>query len=324
MSNEQQRKHLRKQPKRRRVQSATALPSPQLQLPKTAQKRRRKKKTEPVRFGLHTLKRIVFSSRWISLALLAAAVYALVDIYHEPRFYLTYIPVEGTVALSPEEVAKASGLPGSHVFAVDPAEAAGGIGELPGIISSTVTLRWPNQVYIEVAEESAVAIWLENGVEYGVTASGRLFPAVRPNPTLLRIESETQATLTRTQGDGTPGELEREGVNGGTVKDDELNTSLTFVPREVLAGAMQLRELRPAIEKLYYQPNGGLSYQDGRGWRGYFGTGAQMNQKLAVYESLVADLLSRGLQPEYISVSDQEKPYYKVVGAAPLVEGDPS
>ena len=90
-----------------------------------------------------------------------------------------------------------------------------------------------------------------------------------------------------------------------------MDTSFAFVPREVLEGAIQLRELRPTIEKLYYQPHGGLSYQDGRGWRGYFGTGAQMNQKLAVYESVVADLLARGIQPAYISVSNQEKPYYK-------------
>jgi hypothetical protein len=35
-----------------------------------------------------------------------------------------------------------------------------------------------------------------------------------------------------------------------------------------------------------------------------------MNQKLAVYETLIDDLLARGIQPAYISVSNQEKPYY--------------
>jgi hypothetical protein len=306
------------------MQSSTVLNAPQLQLPKTAQKRRRKKKTEPVRFGLNTLKRIVFSSRWISLALLAVAIYALVDIYQQQRFYLTYIPVEGTVSLSPEEIADASGLAGSHVFAVDPAQAASDIGTLPGIISSTVTLRWPNQVYIEVAEEAAVAIWQENGVEYGVTASGRLFPAVRPNPTLLRIESEIPVIPQTPDGDGTPSELAVQDPDAAEEAGDDLDTSLSFVPAEVLDGAMQLRELRPTIERLYYQPNGGLSYQDGRGWRGYFGTGVEMNQKLAIYESLVADLLARGLQPEYVSVSNQEKPYYRVSGAPPVVEDDQS
>lgn len=320
MNSEQSRRQLRKQPKRKRVHSASTVNLPQLNLPKTAKKRRRKKQTEPFRFGLITLKRIIFSSRWLSLGLLAVAVYALVDIYQEPRFYLTYIPVEGAIALSPEEIAAASGLAGSHVFAVDPAEAAAKIGAMPGVISSTVTLQWPNQVYIKVAEEAAVAIWMENGVEYGVTESGRLFPARRSNPTLLRIESEMEARLPNLEGEGTPAELLGQEDSVSADGEQALETSIAFVPRDVLQGAIQLRELRPTIEKLYYQPSGGLSYQDGRGWRGYFGTGTQMNQKLAVYESIVADLLAKGIQPAYISVSNQEKPYYKTNSAPPAIE----
>jgi hypothetical protein len=36
-----------------------------------------------------------------------------------------------------------------------------------------------------------------------------------------------------------------------------------------------------------------------------------MNQKLVIYETIVEDLLARGLTPQYISVSNQEKPYYR-------------
>lgn len=302
-------------------------------MPKTAQKRRRRMKTEPMRFGFSTLKRFFLSSRWLSLALLAVSVYALVDIYEEQRFYLTYIPVEGAVAISPDEIAQASGLAGRHAFSADPSEAAKNIGSLPGIISATVTLQWPNQVYIDVAEEAPVAIWLENGVEYGITQGGRLIPAVRVNPKLLRIESESVATVAPLSGDGTPAELSGQGAEAGddttvetiendpTVYPERSTRTMAFVPRDVLDGAMQLRELRPAIDKLYYKPTGGLSYQDGRGWRGYFGTGPEMNQKLAVYETVVMDLLARGIQPAYISVSNQEKPHYKASGSAGI-EGE--
>jgi hypothetical protein len=91
---------------------------------------------------------------------------------------------------------------------------------------------------------------------------------------------------------------------------NEIEAQAAFVPAPVLKGALQLRQLRPNIEKLYYRPPGGLSYQDGRGWRAYFGTGEDMHQKLVVYETLVEDLISKGLRPEYISVSNQFKPYY--------------
>ena len=83
-----------------------------------------------------------------------------------------------------------------------------------------------------------------------------------------------------------------------------------FVSPEVLAGALQLKALRPNIDRLFFRPSGGLSYQDGRGWRVYFGSGTDMVQKLAVYETIVDELLANGLTPQYVSVSNQEKPYY--------------
>ncbi|MBF8284802.1 MAG: hypothetical protein HW378_3717, partial [Anaerolineales bacterium] len=60
-----------------------------------------------------------------------------------------------------------------------------------------------------------------------------------------------------------------------------------------------------------YDKQHGLSYQDGRGWRGYFGVGTGMPQKLAVYEALVDNLASRGLYPAVISVENLKAPYYR-------------
>ena len=37
-----------------------------------------------------------------------------------------------------------------------------------------------------------------------------------------------------------------------------------------------------------------------------------MNQKLVVYEALVDELMARDLQPYYISVINQEKPFYRL------------
>jgi hypothetical protein len=91
--------------------------------------------------------------------------------------------------------------------------------------------------------------------------------------------------------------------------------ALTFIPVEVLEGALQLRQLRPNIELLYYRPANGLSFEDGRGWRVSFGTGTNMPQKLVVYETIVEDLVTRGLTPTYVSVTNQEKPYYLASGS---------
>jgi hypothetical protein len=88
--------------------------------------------------------------------------------------------------------------------------------------------------------------------------------------------------------------------------------SLPYENREdIIKGALQLRELRTNIDELFHRPGPGLSYQDGRGWRVYFGSGTDMDQKLAVYDAIFEHLQVRNVTPAYVSVSNHLKPYYK-------------
>jgi hypothetical protein len=149
-------------------------------------------------------------------------------------------------------------------------------------------VAWPNQVTIQVTERIPVVAWIENEDRWWVDADGAKFKARAELPGLLPITVDDAPN--------------RAGVKGGEGG---------YVPVEAIAGALQLRELRPNIELLHYDALRGLSYQDGRGWRGYFGVGTDMAQKLAVYEGLVADLLARGIQPKLISVESAQAPYYQ-------------
>ncbi len=326
----------------RRVQSATALPLPEMAVPKTARKRKRRNSQQRLRGPLSTIQSVVFSSRWLSLGLLAVCTYALYLIGGNDQFYLTFIPVEGTGTVSANDIVEKSGLAGHHVFAADPQEAADRILEMPGIISATVTLRWPNDVLIQVREDPPLAIWEEDGQQFWVGKNGELTLARTETVGLLKIISEMEAmavrddiaselaaeekeqartTVADDKDDGAAaddGSSEESGTANETTADEgsagepEQVSDAAFVPEAVMQGALQLRELRPNIDQLYYRPSGGLSYQDGRGWRAYFGTGRDMHQKLVVYETIVADLLAKGLTPEYISVSNQEKPFYRI------------
>jgi hypothetical protein len=288
----------------RRVKSAHSLPVPRMSVPQAARQRKRRNQRSRRRERIPTaaIKQFVFSARWISFLLLAVVSWALVMIGLDEQFYLTVIPVDGIVSIPAAEIVEASQLAGAHIFAVEPKAAAERVAEVPGVINAAVTLNWPNQVLIEVQEDSPVAVWQEGEAQFWVTGNGRLIPIRATVPGLLTIESEMP--------------LVEESIvpEGETVEADEaieLQANLAFIPQDVLAGAEQLRELRPNIEKLYYRGDSGLSYQDGRGWRVYFGSGTDMNQKLVIYETIVEELLARGLTPQYISVSNQEKPYYR-------------
>ncbi len=265
-------------------------------MPKTAKKRQRRNRWHSP-LTKESVKRFIFSSRWISALLLAASIGALYLMGNESEFYLYTIPVEGAHASLEADVVAASGLFGTHIFAADPTAAAKKISDLPEVLSAVVTLSWPNEVTIMIEEDTPVALWRDKGKLYWVTDSGALMIARGQTDGLLIMESEIETAVALSS--------KTENEEGETAV-----ASLPFLPKSVLDGALMLRDLRPNIEQLYYRPAGGLSYQDGRGWRVYFGEGTDMNQKLVVYEAIIADLQERGLTPAYVSVSNQEKPYY--------------
>lgn len=279
----------------RRVESASFVAQPKLHIPKTA-KKRRQRNFRQVHVPVAAMKRVLFSARWLSLSLLAAVVYALLTIGLSENFYLTTIPVEGAGAIPAAELVAASGLAGNHIFAADPTEAAEAILAVPGVLSATVTVQWPNQVQIRVKEEMPIMVWQSGGERYWVTDNGRLLPARVEMPGLLTISAA--------------GETAVEEAKAVADTDALAENQPPFVAEDVLVGALLLRQLRPNIDQLQYEPGPGLSFQDGRGWRVYFGRGGDMAQKLVVYEQIVADLEARAVTPVYISVANQQRPFY--------------
>lgn len=287
----------------RRMQTAHVVHGPRLQVPRKVRRRRSRSSNRPAQASWTAVKQVIFSPRWISLSLLALMIFALYLVGMDVNFYLTSVPVEGAASIPPAEIVAASGLGGNHVFAVNPTQAADHIAAVPGIVSATVTLSWPNEVLIQVKEESPIAVWQEGGLDYWVTEDGRLVPSRGMASGLLQIVSQRAAAPVVVQD-------EEEGDGETAVAQP----AISFIPDDVLSGALQLRQLRPNISRLYYRPAEGLVYEDGRGWEAYFGTGTDMAQKLVVYETIIDDLLARGLTPVYVSVSNQEKPYYRANG----------
>ena len=281
-SSRYQGKKLKKQPRMRRNTTQGTHGVAKIRVPSAAKKR--KLRNDPrIKVPLEVLRNLAFSPRWMSSLLLGVSLWALVTIGYNETFYLSVIPVQGARSITQTEIIETSGLQGSHIFAADPLDAANRIKAIPGVISATVTLRWPNEVNIEIGEDTPVAIWKEKDQIYWINKDGQLLPARTAVTGLLIIESEV--TRRRT--------------------DD------SFVDKSIIDGALQLKKLRSNIEHLYYHPQTGLSYQDGRGWRGHFGVGLDMEQKIIVYEAIVEKLVQQGRQISYISVMNYTKPFYK-------------
>lgn len=237
-----------------------------------------------LRLGLPALPQLNVSWRMASFSMVLLLSAMLVRLLIDPRMFVDGINLGGASLVPGEEIYAESGIARQNIFWVDPAEAQRRIEAVPGIASATVAVQWPANVTIVVQERVPVVTWAEGDQQWWVDVEGQKFKS-RGDLGLLPIAVDDVAAVAT-------------GKSGR-------------VPGEAIQGALQLKELRPNIELLHYDKQHGISYQDGRGWRGYFGVGTDMPQKLAVYESLVENLVSRGISPAVISVESLKAPYYR-------------
>lgn len=264
------------------------LPAPRQRTSAVRTSRRRWNAAVAPAGGLRTLADVLpavhVSWRLASAAMVMLLGSLLFHVLSTPEYFVNAINLAGARYVPGEEIYKASGVNHVHVFWLDPAEIKANVEKIPGIKSAYVEVSWPSNVYLEVTENEPVLAWSQGGQMVWVDRDGAVFPARGDIAGLLPI-----------------------------VVDDASNplTNEARIPVAAIEGALQLKQLRSNIELLHYDSINGLSYQDGRGWRGYFGVGTAMEVKLAVYETLVANLLSRGIYPSMISVADKDAPYYR-------------
>lgn len=222
--------------------------------------------------------------RWASLAMVMVLSAVLFHLISSPRYFINSINLSGSQYIGGEEIYDASKVDNLNIFWLDPAQIKANVEAVAGIKTVEVEVRWPNQVYIAISENVPVLAWSQGGQTMWVDADGVAFPQRGELPGLLPI-----------------------------VVDDATSPLAPEqrVPVEAINGALELKQLRNNIELLHYDAVNGLSYQDGRNWRGYFGVGGNMETKLTVYETLIANLLSRGIHPSLVNVMDEDAPFYR-------------
>lgn len=225
-----------------------------------------------------------FSWRLVSGTITLSLLGLLFLFFSTDFFYVHSIAVGGLRYLTKEEVFALTDIANLHIFWVDPVQVRENVLRSPTIADVDVQVGWPPQIVtILVEEREPVLVWEQSGVATWVDIQGRVMRQRDDRPELLRIVSE---------------------VNDGPLSQN------VQVDISIVSGALQLRTLYPNITVLRYDPGKGLGYQDGRGWLAWFGSGSNMPEKLKVYNQLVDNLLTRGIQPREINLVSPNAPYY--------------
>ncbi len=219
--------------------------------------------------------------RYLSLAIFVVALGGLVWLHTDDQFYVYSAEIEGLKYANPDDVFLRSKLYGMNAFWVNETQAEERIMAANlGIADVDVDIVWPGKLFITLTEAVPVMVWQSGDRVVWVDEVGTVVSEANGNMDLLPI----------------------------VVDDGSLSLEIdSKVPLVAMNTAHELKRLRGNIEMLHYDAANGISYQDGRGWRVYFGIENDVTLKLVRYESFVAEQVEpSGSVPSGIKVLDPD------------------
>ena len=256
--------------------------------------------------------------RGVLLLLVAIVAAGALWLMLDGRFYVSRVVVVGASRSSPDEVARASGLPGLHVLWVHPAEIeAHLLRALPDIESVQVACGLSARCTITVVERQPRVVWDEDGQWWWIDAEGVIFAASPSGGEVSSfLPSGGDASALPPSGGDASALPPSGGDKGGERwlvqgplprrEDGRLNERVRVALSELWSAGIDVPS------PLTYAPGRGLAFTDERGWRVILGEGPGMAERLQVLEWLVADLQARGLAPRFVDVRFPDAPYYSL------------
>ena len=263
---------------------------------KSKKKKKKKKKQQfeaataltwgrvPIRRRPAALPVLSLRLRNVLLVLAAILVAGVVWLSVDSRFYIYQADVVGALRVSPDQVFQASGLTGLHILWARPAEIERRILDaLPTLESAQVQCSMPAQCAIVIVERQPRMLWDENGLLWWIDADGVIFHAQGDFPGGWTIR----------------GPLPR---NEEGLLDEHVRTALA----ELWSTGEDV------TTEFEYVPERGLVFINELGWRVILGDRPGMAKRLQVLKRLTADLVARGVSPQFVDVRFADAPYYSL------------
>ncbi len=232
-------------------------------------------------------------SRWrvISAVLFVLFGLTLLAFFTSDVFYVRAIQVRGNTFIISEEVFAYSELADYHMFWLDPDEIRENVLRSPSVADITVEVGWPpDLVTLLVQERQPALVWSDAGDETWIDIQGRVMPARAEMPGLLHVNL----------------------VNDGP--DGPLPSAEDFT-KDMVLGALRLREVLPEGDHLDYHPVHGLGWTNEQGWQVWMGTdsAAVMDEKIKIYDVLVENLNSRAIDVAELNIANPDAPFYRLL-----------
>ena len=208
----------------------------------------------------------------------------LILIFTSDLFYVRSIETSGLIHQTREEIFALSDIADYHIFWLDPERIRANVLRSPLVADASVEIGWPpDMITIQVEERQPVILWSAGGEDIWVDLQGRVMPVRAELPGLLRVNAD-----------------------GGVLMDKELD-------KDTALGALQMQEILPDGIDLDYNPIYGLGWTNHKGWQIWVGSGADMREKIRIYEFLFDNLVARGIEAEELNIANPDAPFYRVL-----------
>ncbi len=215
----------------------------------------------------------------------------LVFVFSSDVFYVRSIQARGASYISREEIFAFADIADYHMFWLDPAQIRRNILRSPSIADVSLELGWPpDLITLAVQERQPAIVWEEAEGERWIDLQGRVMPARAEMPNLLRVS------------------VVDEGYAGARPMAED------FGKDEVL-GALRLKDILPAGERLRYHPAHGLGWTSEQGWQVWMGSdgAAIMSEKIQMYEALTEHFNSLAIPVAELNIANPDAPFYRVL-----------
>jgi hypothetical protein len=240
--------------------------------------------------------------RWFSGALVVALLIVLF-LFTRDIFFISEIYVGGTHYLTPPEIFQRSGVANMHVFWVDPDEIVARLKDDPAIADASVEVTWPpNMVQINIQEREPALIWEQAGQRVWVDVTGHVMYMRQELPDLPRVVVEKPSNSVH------PGACSLQGMS-------EVLGPGSCIDADIVAGALQFKALYPNVQVMVYDPAKGLGFHEGDGYVLWFGNGADITTKMAVYQAIAKKEVAAGQHLIEVDVTNPDAPVYSVAPA---------
>lgn len=235
-----------------------------------------------------------FGMRAVSFLLAAIFGTAIYLAYNLPQLQVVQAEVSGNRIISPAEINAVMGVAGQPIFTLKPDDLETRLRlNFPELVYVDVQVEMPNLVSVTVLERRPVIRWEQGGSYTWIAEDGVAFRPRGENGELISVIAESAPALSLSA-------------------SDPLNP-VPFISTGMVQSLKGLAGHVPPGMQIIYSPEFGFGWNDPRGWRVYFGTGANdVELKMRVYESMVNSLTQRGIRPAMINVTYPTAPYYRM------------